>query len=871
MTTQNPFVGPRIFEESDAHLFFGREADADALLSLVLSRRLVLFYAPSGAGKSSLIRARLIPDLRSEGFHVLPIARVGGAPGPVARAGGNVFTANLLRALQPSGTTAETTTLTEFLAAQARPTDAIGQPAPVALFIDQFEEIVTTNLDRYQEREGFFVQLRDAFNADPLLWIILVMREDFVPELDPYTATLPHRLQARFQMCRMNAAMAREAIAEPARIGGRPFTPEAVTALVDNLRQIRTDEGQTAPGEFVEPVQLQVVCYQLWQNLAGRPGAEITPADLQDLGDVDAALSQFYERTMQAVVATTGAAEAEVRQWFEDALITAQRTRGTVFRGLTETGGLANEVVDQLTHHYLVRPVVWAGGTWYELIHDRFITPILRSNRAWQGQQSPLVQAALAWDNAGRPKAMLYGGDVLDQALAMTSREHAAPVISDFLSASEEREHERRLAAQAEADRQRAEEQTAEARRFRALALGALALLLITIGAAFWALRSQAAATAGRDAALAAQATSDAGRTISDAARAAALGALAAQGTSLAQQLTVTSQPGADVSSSPAVLTTATLAILPTAMILPPTATPLTVGGSDATEEADTAGTSPPPGSPTARPPESVSPARTSTPPSTPTPNLALQLANVQATQAAIVGSFAEEIGRSAGGRPIEVARFGAGSRVVLLVGGLSAGFAPSTVALAERAIDHFGLNPQDIPAGYAIHIIPNANPDSPHAPGETPGRLNANGVDLNRNFDCAWSADANFRNQPIDAGSAPFSEPEAQALRDYINRVEPVAVVFYGAQAASGQVSPGYCNSDDAGSLDLTETYSRAAAYERRAVAITGSGDASDWVVARGIPSVFVLLRSYASLSERDWAANLEGIRALFAAPAHQ
>ena len=148
MTTQNPFVGPRIFEESDAHLFFGREADADALLSLVLSRRLVLFYAPSGAGKSSLIRARLIPDLRSEGFHVLPIARVGGAPGPVARAGGNVFTANLLRALQPSGTTAETTTLTEFLAAQARPTDAIGQPAPVALFIDQFEEIVTTNLDR---------------------------------------------------------------------------------------------------------------------------------------------------------------------------------------------------------------------------------------------------------------------------------------------------------------------------------------------------------------------------------------------------------------------------------------------------------------------------------------------------------------------------------------------------------------------------------------------------------------------------------------------------------------------------------------------------------------------------------------------------
>ena len=60
----NPYVGPRTFTEAQGKLFFGREREARDLLARVLSERLVLFYAQSGAGKSSLIKARLIPQLR---------------------------------------------------------------------------------------------------------------------------------------------------------------------------------------------------------------------------------------------------------------------------------------------------------------------------------------------------------------------------------------------------------------------------------------------------------------------------------------------------------------------------------------------------------------------------------------------------------------------------------------------------------------------------------------------------------------------------------------------------------------------------------------------------------------------------------------
>ena len=75
----NPYVGPRTFDYEQRHLFFGREREARDLLARVLSERLLLFYAQSGAGKSSLLRTRLIPQLQEErGFVVLPVGRVSG-------------------------------------------------------------------------------------------------------------------------------------------------------------------------------------------------------------------------------------------------------------------------------------------------------------------------------------------------------------------------------------------------------------------------------------------------------------------------------------------------------------------------------------------------------------------------------------------------------------------------------------------------------------------------------------------------------------------------------------------------------------------------------------------------------------------------
>ncbi len=72
------YVGPRPFEQKDEAIFFGRDREARDLLFTVIANRLVLVYAQSGAGKTSLINAGLIPLLKKNQFEVLPVARVKG-------------------------------------------------------------------------------------------------------------------------------------------------------------------------------------------------------------------------------------------------------------------------------------------------------------------------------------------------------------------------------------------------------------------------------------------------------------------------------------------------------------------------------------------------------------------------------------------------------------------------------------------------------------------------------------------------------------------------------------------------------------------------------------------------------------------------
>lgn len=210
------------------------------------------------------------------------------------------------------------------------------------------------------------------------------------------------------------------------------------------------------------------------------------------------------------------------------------------------------------------------------------------------------------------------------------------------------------------------------------------------------------------------------------------------------------------------------------------------------------------------------------------------------------------EIGRSVQDTPLTAVRFGGGERAVVLIGGLHAGFAPGSVQLAEELIAYFQEHLDEIPPEVSLFIIANANPDSAAAPGQLPGRLNGNGVDLNRNWDCRWTADPPWAGTPQIGmgGAAPFSEPEVQALADFIRQQAAQAVVFWQGRAALGLSSPGACGEESLVSRPLARAYGVAADYRiadfESLVNQEVNGDATNWLDAQGIPAISVLLTDY-------------------------
>ena len=454
----------------------------------MISERLLLFYAQSGAGKSSLINARLIPALQSEGFAVLPVGRVSGElPLDVGQVE-SIYLFNLMASLDQSDGDPQRfakLSLSDFLArlvtndgehweydkaaqSGAQPTSAsstISNDSPTSsqhfvLIVDQFEEIVTTHPERWREREGFFLQLDQAMADDPNLWVVLIYREDYVAALDPYASLMADRLRARLYMERMGVTPALEAVKRPAASFGRPFAAGVAEKLVDDLRQVRiAGQEDTALGPTVEPVQLQVVCFQLWERLRraqdgrrqtadGDQGAEgrfLTEADLAEAGDVNQALEQFYADAVAGVLAEPAVQAASVteralREWFDKELITETGIRNTVFRNeaVGRTGSLSNAAVNELARRYLLRTELRAGGAWVELVHDRLVEPIRVNNAAWFPLHlSTLQRQAALWDEEDRPAGLLLQSQALveAEAWAAVQTDELEPHERDFLEA----------------------------------------------------------------------------------------------------------------------------------------------------------------------------------------------------------------------------------------------------------------------------------------------------------------------------------------------------------------------------------------------------------------------------------------------------
>lgn len=218
-------------------------------------------------------------------------------------------------------------------------------------------------------------------------------------------------------------------------------------------------------------------------------------------------------------------------------------------------------------------------------------------------------------------------------------------------------------------------------------------------------------------------------------------------------------------------------------------------------------------------------------------------------------------IGSSVNGTDITAYHFGAGEKEILFVTGVHGGYSPNTASLGKELVAFYTDNEAAIPENITLTIIPTLNPDGLEKSGAA-GRFNVNNVDLNRNFDCEWSATGAWRDQEVSGGSAPFSEPEAAALRDYVKAHDIAAAVVW--FSAEGKVYPSACEeTPDRASVELAAAFATAAGYdadaEFDAYAITG--DMVNWLAKNNIPAISVLLSDH---QNTELAKNKKGVEAV-------
>jgi WD40 repeat protein/DNA-binding winged helix-turn-helix (wHTH) protein len=401
---RSPYPGLEPFSESDADVFFGRDAEIAALWRKIAGRRMLGVIGPSGAGKSSLVRAGVIARA-PPGWRAV-----------VCQPGEEPFLA-LARALAPdlAGDAEEMRQLLAFhdpdvaLAVTAR---WRGRWDEALVVVDQFEELFTLNPESVRER--FAALLRRLADAAGI-HVVLTLRDDFLLECQRFPELLP-------------------IFADLTPVGPLPG-PELRRVLIEPAaRRLHAFESETLVDEMVGEVEnergalplLAFAVARLWE-MRDRERRMLTAQAYETIGGVGGALAQHAEATLEAIGVER---LSMVRELFRN-LVTAQGTRAvravgdllSVFDQADRED--ARSVLDRLVDARLLTSfedgVAADEGSGphrhrVEIVHESLLGAWPRLIR-WQAQDADaallrdqLRQAARLWRERGRPAELLWTG-----------------------------------------------------------------------------------------------------------------------------------------------------------------------------------------------------------------------------------------------------------------------------------------------------------------------------------------------------------------------------------------------------------------------------------------------------------------------------
>jgi tetratricopeptide (TPR) repeat protein len=394
---QHPWLGLASFTEETRGYFHGREEEVAELARRVQRKLLTILFGQSGLGKTSILRAGLVPKLRPEGYCPVYV-RVDYAPESPPPS--EQIKQAIFRETQASGTWSQTgvavagESLWEFLHHRDDVLrDEDGRTLVPILIFDQFEEVFTIAQGDAFGRERaaeFLADLADLVENRPPkalearldeddaaierfdftradYRILIALREDYLAHLEGLKGMMPSITQNRMRLARMNGVQALAAVTRP---GGRLVSEEVAESIVRFVAG-----GAELRNAEVEPALLSLVCRELNNARIAKGRSEISADVLA--GSRDTILAEFYERAL--------AGEPEgVRQVIEDHLLTESGYRESLaeerLQKLLTAAGAAPGTMAKLVDRRLLRIEERLDVRRVELTHD-VLTGVVKGSR----------------------------------------------------------------------------------------------------------------------------------------------------------------------------------------------------------------------------------------------------------------------------------------------------------------------------------------------------------------------------------------------------------------------------------------------------------------------------------------------------------
>ena len=406
------YPGPQSFREEDEILFHGRKRETQALYDLLLVQPLIVLFAKSGMGKTSLLQAGIIPKLVFSEYDPIKIR------------------------LNQTGIPLETQVIAEIWPGapkEATIWEAVRhyndqhRGTPVLIF-DQFEEVFTL----YAGAQGsvFERQMADLINGylpdnlraniragleagnlsaeaateaerPPKFRIVLAIRSDLLHYLHLLSKNIPSILRNRFELPGLKPEQAEEAIVQPAaqprELGDYAspafaYSPEAVQQILGFLSQRKNAATGNQAEPEVESFQLQLFCEYIERKVLEKthkkPKAQITvhPEFYGGEAGIKEILDFFYHKTLE------GIAEPEqrenTRRLLEDHLVRNENRVAIDEATIQETQGVNSPTLAYLVDKRLIRRDTRDTGNYYEISHDTLLLPILKSKARWDAAEA---------------------------------------------------------------------------------------------------------------------------------------------------------------------------------------------------------------------------------------------------------------------------------------------------------------------------------------------------------------------------------------------------------------------------------------------------------------------------------------------------